>query len=228
MDIGDVACRGMARIDGNDFRAALLARGDKPLIKHRVAPGRVAADQNDEIGGLDIVVATRNDIFAERPDVPRHRRGHTESGIGVDITAADKTLHQLVGDVIILGQELSGDVERGRVRTVLGDSPAETGGNAVERFVPARIAADDLRIEQASVAGERVGERGALGAEPAEISRMVRISGQYAVGGDAYAAADAAIRTRGADHAACHCSPAPSSAAIGAACASRAFIACST
>ena len=111
MDIGDVACRGVARIDGNDFRAALLARGNQPLIKHRMAPGRVAADQNDQIGRLDIVVAARHDILAEGADVPGHRRGHTEPGIGVDIAAADEALHQLVGDVIILRQKLSGDVE---------------------------------------------------------------------------------------------------------------------
>ena len=72
MNIGDVACRGMARIDGNDFRAPLLARSDEPLIKHRMAPRRVAADQNDEIGGLDIVVATRNDILAKGADMPSY------------------------------------------------------------------------------------------------------------------------------------------------------------
>ena len=227
MHIGDVACRGAARIDGNDLGAALLARGDKPLIKHRMAPGRVAADQYDQIGVLDILVAARHDILAERADMAGHRRRHAEPRIGVDIAAADETLHQLVGDVIILGQELAGDVERDRVRPVLGDGPAEARGDAVERFVPARIAAADLRIEQPSVAARAcrrarrpwstAGRNWPDGPDLRTARRRRR----------AYAAADAAIGTGGADHAACHCSPARFAPALAPLAASRAFIACS-
>ena len=46
-------------------------------------------------------------IGTEGALVCRHRRGHAQPRIGVDISAADKALHQLVGDVIILGQQLA-------------------------------------------------------------------------------------------------------------------------
>ena len=46
----------------------------------------------------------------------RHRRRHAKPGIGVDIAAADEALHQLVGDVVVLGQELAGDIEGDSVR----------------------------------------------------------------------------------------------------------------
>ncbi|MNR53681.1 hypothetical protein D3C85_1737320 [compost metagenome] len=51
-----------------------------------------------------------------------HRGGHAEARIGVDIRRTDEALHQLVGDVVIFGQQLTGDVEGNRVRPMLGDS----------------------------------------------------------------------------------------------------------
>ena len=148
MNVGDIAGRRMPRIDHHDLGAAFLPRGDEALIEHRMTPRRVAADQNDEIGCFDIVVAAGHDILAEGANMTGDRRGHAEPRIGVDIGAADKSLHQLVGDVIVLGQKLAGDVERHRVRPMIGYGLRESAGDTVERFVPARIAAADLRIKQ--------------------------------------------------------------------------------
>ena len=64
------------------------------------------------------------------------RRGHAEPRIGVDVGRADEALHQLVGDVIVLGQQLAGDVEGDRIRTVLGDCLGEFLGDQIERRCP--------------------------------------------------------------------------------------------
>ena len=116
MQIGCFGGDGAARVDVDDLRSALLARRHQALIEHRVAPGHVAADLNDEIGFLQILVAARHDILAEGAHMARHRGRHAEPRIGVDIPRTDETLHQLVGDVIVFGQELAGDIEGDRIR----------------------------------------------------------------------------------------------------------------
>ena len=45
------------------------------------------------------------------------------------LAAADVALHELVGDVVVLGQQLAGHVERHRVRAVLADAVAECRGD---------------------------------------------------------------------------------------------------
>src|SRR5215467_15357736 len=104
-----VVARGCAaRVDDDDGRSARGARRNKPAIENGMTPGSVAADKHDEIGLVDISVTAWHDIFTEGADVPGDRGGHAETRIGVDIRRAEKTFHELVGDVIILGEELSG------------------------------------------------------------------------------------------------------------------------
>ena len=136
MQIGGFGGGGAARVDGDDLRAALLARRHQALVQHRMAPGHVAADLDDEIGLLQILVAARHDVLAEGPHMAGHRGRHAEPGIGVDIAGADEALHQLVGDVIILGQELAGDIERDRVRPVRVADARELRRDEIERLRP--------------------------------------------------------------------------------------------
>src|SRR6476620_6499073 len=120
---------------------------------------------------------------------------------------ADEALHQLVGDIIVLGQELAGEVERDRVGSVAPDDALKAVGDAVERDRPvdAREAAVELPqhvMQHALVEPQRLAERRALGADAAEIGGMVRIAGDggaaVAVGLRQHAAAHAAIRAGGA------------------------------
>ena len=103
----------------------LLGRGDA-LVEHRMAPGEIGADQHDKIGEFQILVAAGHRVGAEGAAMAGDRRRHAQARIGVDIGRADEALHQLVGDVIVLGQQLAGDVEGDRVRAVLGDRLART------------------------------------------------------------------------------------------------------
>ena len=119
MNVGNIASRRAPRIDHHDLGAAPFARRGKALIQHRMAPRRVTADEHHQIGKLDVLIAAGHDVFAESADVAGDRRRHAEPRVGVDIGAADESLHQLVGNVIILGEKLAGYVERDRIRTVM-------------------------------------------------------------------------------------------------------------
>ena len=149
---------GPARIDHDHPRAALLLVGEHALVQHRMAPGRVGADQHQKIRLVEIFIAARHRVGAEGAAVARNGRGHAEPRIGVDIGAADKALHQLVGDVVILRQQLAGEIERDRARAVARDDVLEAVRDMVERVAPGHplhgpLAAADHRIEQAGRSG---------------------------------------------------------------------------
>ncbi len=146
-----------------------------------MAPRGVRADEHDQVGVIEILVESRHRVGAERASVARDRRRHAQARIGVDIGRADEALHQLVGDVIVLGQQLAREIERDRVRPVAFDDAREAVGHAIERLIPidAReraIARAHHGVQQARLKPERLAERRALGAEPAEIRRMLRIA----------------------------------------------------
>ncbi len=192
---------GAARIDRHELhrRARGLGR-QHALEQDRVAPGEIGADQNQKIGRFQVFIGVRHRVRAEGPDMTGDRRGHAEAGIGVDIGRADEALHQLVGDVIVLGQDLAGDVEGDRVRPLAGDRL----GKALRHMASA--ASQDTRSPR--FPGGEAGGRGSafrpaptLGAKPAEIGGMLRVAGDgdRAVGLRAceHAAADAAIGAGG-------------------------------
>ncbi len=122
-EIGFVAGRGAARIDDDDLGAAPRARVEHAAEEDRVAPGRVRADEDDEVGLVEVLVAAGHRVGAESAPVAGDRRRHAQPRIGVDVARADEALHQLVGDVVVLGEELAREVEGDGVGPVLrGDA----------------------------------------------------------------------------------------------------------
>ena len=113
-----------------------FARREHALQDDRMAPGRVRAHQHDEIGAIEVLVAHRDHVLAERALVAGNRRGHAQPRVRVDVRRADVALHELVGDVVVLGQQLAGDVERHRLGTVLVDAVAERVGDGGDGRVP--------------------------------------------------------------------------------------------
>ena len=126
---------GAARIDHHQLRARLAAR-TYPLIHDRVAPGGVRPHQHDQVRRVQIVIAGGHHILAKGAHMASHGAGHAQPRIGVDVRRSDEALHQLVGDVIILGQQLSRDVEGDAVWSVLRDRVAKALGDKVQRLVP--------------------------------------------------------------------------------------------
>ncbi len=157
-----------------------------------MAPGRVGADQHDQVGLVEILVAARHRVGAEGPPVRRDRARHAQPRIGVDVRRADEALRELVGDVVILGQQLPREIEGDRVRPVLLGDRAQLAHDGVEGGVPRDPGAVDLRMEQPVLQRQRLAERRALGAQAAVIGRMLGVARD----------AGAALPVRGREHAA--------------------------
>jgi hypothetical protein len=114
----------------------LAFRSDHPLVQDRMAPRRIGADEHDEVGFVEVAVGARHGIGAESAPVAGDRRRHAKPRVGIDIGRAEKTFHQLVGDVIILGQQLAGQIKRNRVRPVAVEDRAQSVRDLAQRRVP--------------------------------------------------------------------------------------------
>src|SRR3546814_17187596 len=84
--------------------------------------------------------------------------------------------HQLVGDIIILRQQLAGNIEGHTVRPVTGNSVGKALGHLTDRPVPAYAPPPDFRIEQASFEPYRFAQMRSLGAQSAAIGGMFCVS----------------------------------------------------
>jgi hypothetical protein len=169
-----------------------------------MAPRRVRADEHDKVGLVEIGIDPRHRVGAEGAAMARDRRGHAQARVGIHVGGADEAFHQLVGDIVILREELPGEIERDRIGPVLLDDPLEAGRDRIERRRPAhllqRTIASYHRMQQPAVQSQRLAQRRTLRAQCAEIGWMHGIAGDVdaaAFGGPRDdAAADAAIRAR--------------------------------
>src|SRR5256885_7793971 len=98
-----------------------------------------------------------------------NRGGHAQPRVRVDVGATDVTLHQLVGDVIILGQELPGYIERDRVRAMLRDDPGKSFTDRLQRLVPGYWLAVDPGMEEAAFQAQSLPQCVAFRAECPEV-----------------------------------------------------------
>ena len=71
--IGVAGGIGAARIDHDDARAALLLVGEHALEQNRMAPRRVGADQHQQVGLIEILIAARHGVGAESAAMARDR-----------------------------------------------------------------------------------------------------------------------------------------------------------
>ncbi len=186
-----------------------LARRAASSRRYRIGMriSRIGADDEHHLGQVDILVAGRRRIGAQRLLVAGHRAGHAQARIGIDIVGADQALGELVEDVVILGQQLAGNVEADAVRAMLGDGIGEFFRHEIEAGIPGGALARGIalraqfRMKRARLllqqgAGRQV-QRAALGAQAAEVGRVLGIAlhAQHlpAVGFDDHAAAHAAV-----------------------------------
>ncbi len=134
--VGILRRHGATRIDHDDPGAALALVLDHALEQHRVAPGGIRADEDEEVGRVEVLIGAGHGVGAEGAAVAGHRGRHAQPRIGVDIGRADEAFHQLVGDVVVLGEELAGEIEGDGVRPVAIDDALEAVGDPVERDRP--------------------------------------------------------------------------------------------
>ena len=138
VQIGDFGGVGAARVADNDLQRRVRGlRVFNAPKQNRVRKRRVAAGDEQALGVFQVVVAGRRRIGPQRLFVTRDRAAHAQARVGVDVVRADQALGQLVEDVIVLGQQLAGNVKTHRVRAVLTDDSGKFFGGEVQRAVPA-------------------------------------------------------------------------------------------
>ena len=206
-EVGILRGRRAPRVDDDDPCPALGSVLHHPLEQHRMAPRGVRADEHDQVCFVEVVVCSRYGVGSECAALAGHRRRHAQARIRIHIGRADEALHQLVGDVIVLGQHLPREIKRNRAGTVARDDMLKTMRDMVERIAPGHplhvaLAAADHRMKQPALKSEGLAERRTLRAQPPEIRGMLGVArdrrAAAVIGRRQYAAADAAIGTGGA------------------------------
>ena len=158
---------------------------------------------------IQIVVASGRRVRPECGFVARHGGRHAEPRIGVDIVGADQALGEFVEHVVILGHQLAGDIKTDAIGPVLGDGFRKFFGKRVERNIPIHplaifaAAAPHFGMQCAAIRRGRLMKCCALGAQPTEVCRVIRVAAHV---GDANAvrlrehtATHAAVRAGGFD-----------------------------
>ncbi len=159
-------------------------------------PRGVAARDEDASRVIDVLVAGGRRIGAQRLLVAGHRRRHAKTRVRVDVVGPDEALRELVERVVVLGEELARHIERDRIGAVPRNRVREPPGEVRERLIPGLALVVYLREQTPE---RRIGlvQRQALGAQAAEVRRMLRIAphGNDRVAADRGedAAADAAV-----------------------------------
>ncbi len=177
VQVGRFTGGGPARVDDDQLHARPPLPGlQHALIQDGMAPGGVGADQDDEVRQLEVLVAAGHEVTAERPLVPGNGRGHAQTRVRIDVGGADETLHQLVGDVVVLGQQLPGHVEGHGVGTVLANDALEAARDLTQRCVPRNLLAVDVRMEKAPFGAHSVRQGSALGAQAPEVGWVTRVA----------------------------------------------------
>ena len=68
---------------------------------------------------IEVFVVAGHDVGAEGAAMAGDGRSHAQPRIGVDVGRAEEALHQLVGDVIVFGQQLPGEIKGNCIGSVL-------------------------------------------------------------------------------------------------------------
>ena len=104
--------RGSATISVRD------AVGGKALPQNRMVVGDVRADQEHDVGALEVLVRAGRTVAAERQLVAGDGRRHAQRRVAVVVARAEAELGQLPERVELLGDELSGADDPDGVRAV--------------------------------------------------------------------------------------------------------------
>ncbi len=114
--------------------------------------------------------STRWRIGAQGLLVAGDGRRHAQAGVGIEVVGTDEALGQLVEDVVVLGQQLAGEVEGDGIGAVGADGVGESLGGMVKCVIPGGCwrggfaFSAQLRMQQSVVVAGGKGEAGALGA----------------------------------------------------------------
>jgi hypothetical protein len=111
VQVGGFRRVGAARIDDDQLQRGWRAGVLDAAEQHRVGEGRVGAGDQQAVGVVDVLVGCRAARRRRAWPCSRPPPRHAQARVGVDVVGADQALGQLVEDVVVLGQQLAGDVE---------------------------------------------------------------------------------------------------------------------
>ena len=181
-------CRGLsaARIDDDDFQIGVsFARGLDAAEQNGMRERRIRSGDKQARRMIQVFITAGRRIHAQRLLVAGHGRRHAQARVGIDVIGTDQALGELVEDVVVLGKQLSRDIEADTVRAVFTDGGSKAIGEMVESFIPgascARQVSRCTQLRVTGATGQRRGRHGerkgrALGAKLAEVGRMIGIA----------------------------------------------------
>lgn len=120
----------------NNHSTPIPRTGLHTLVKHRMRPRGVTASQNQQVRQLQVLIATRNHVRPKGPFVSSHSRRHAKPGVGIHMRCANEPFGQLVGDVVVLGQQLARQVKGHRLWAVSLDAVLYRMRHLVQRLLP--------------------------------------------------------------------------------------------
>ena len=163
--------RGAARVDDDQLGAGLHSVRH-PQEEDRMAVGHVGADDEKQVGAIEVGVGPGRAVGAQRLLEPGARAGHAQPRVRLDVHRPQEALGQFVGQILRLDGHLAGHVQRDRVGTVVVDDgpqpPSGLGDRVVDRcghrFLVTRWP-QQRRFQPSVVGGHHLGVGGTLGAQ---------------------------------------------------------------
>ena len=113
-----------------------LAGSFNPTEQDRVGVGGVGARNEDGLRVVEIFVAGRRRIGAQRDLVAGDCTAHAQAGVGVDVVGANQAFDHLVEDVIVLGQQLACAIETNCTGAVFTDDGSKAGRDLGHGLIP--------------------------------------------------------------------------------------------
>ncbi|OIQ63181.1 hypothetical protein GALL_552800 [mine drainage metagenome] len=102
-----------------------------------MAPGRVCPGYIKAIGQFNIIITNRHAVFAQSHFIGGNRAAHTQTRVGIDVIAANKTFHQFIDHIIFFSKALPRCIKCHRVRSILIDKSFKNSGGTVKGLIPA-------------------------------------------------------------------------------------------
>ena len=112
MQVRSTGCVRDTRIDHDDLhlRAQGLGFFDSS-VQNGVRKSSIAARDEKTMCVINVLIASRGRVRTQRQFVGRHGAAHAKPGVRVDVVRSDQTLGELIENVVVLGEELPGDVK---------------------------------------------------------------------------------------------------------------------
>ena len=108
VQVGNFSGVGAARVAKDDLERGVGGFGVFNAPEQNwVGIGGVAAHNEQALRVVNVVVAGRWRVSAQRLLVAGHGAAHAQAGVGVDVVGADQSFGQFVENVVILGQQLA-------------------------------------------------------------------------------------------------------------------------